>query len=78
MVLLAVAGRLPGRRLRMTLALLVLFALQTYLPGLADAVPLVAALHAVNAVVVVWLATHLAVAARDDAGPLLTRSGGPE
>jgi hypothetical protein len=63
MVLLAVVGRLPRLRLGQTVALLVLFALQTYLPSVADAAPWLAALHAVNALVVVWLATHIALAA---------------
>ena len=64
MVLLAAMGRLPRGRLLGAVALLVLFAVQTYLPTLADGAPLLAAVHSVNAIAVVWLAVSLALAAR--------------
>jgi hypothetical protein len=60
MVLLAGIGRCPRRQLGLTVLLLVLFALQTYLPTLAGRAPLLAALHAVNALAIAWLAVHLA------------------
>jgi hypothetical protein len=69
MVLLAVAARLPRRTLLLTVALLVLFAVQTYLPSLADDLPDVAALHAVNALAVVTVSATLAVSARGWPGP---------
>lgn len=75
LVLLAVAGRLPRGRLLLTVTLLVLFAMQTYLPSLAEELPRLAALHAVNAIAVVWIATTLALAGRDQFGPL-TEAGG--
>jgi len=75
LVLFAVAGRLPRGRLLLTMTLLVLFAMQTYLPSLAEELPTLAALHAVNAVAVVWIATTLALAGRDQFGPL-TEAGG--
>lgn len=66
MVLLAVTARLPRIRLIQAVALLVAFALQTYLPTLADGAPLLAAVHSVNAILVVWLALSLALAARHE------------
>ena len=62
LVLLAGLAGLPGRVIRLTLALLVLFAIQTYLPLLADRLPTVAAVHAVNALLVFWLAVRVAQA----------------
>lgn len=64
MVLLAVLGRLPRAGLLQAVALLVLFAVQTYLPSLAEGAPLLAAVHSVNAIAVLWLAVGLAVLAR--------------
>jgi hypothetical protein len=69
LVLLGVAARLPRRTLLLTTALLVLFAVQTYLPSLADELPNVAALHAVNAIAVVWISATLAVAVPRRIGP---------
>jgi hypothetical protein len=60
LVLLGGIGRLPRRLVELTVLLLVLFALQTYLPALASRAPLVAAFHAVNALGIAWLAVHLA------------------
>jgi len=76
MVLLAVAARLPQRTLLLTVALLVLFAVQTYLPSLADELPDVAALHAVNAIAIVWISATLALSVprRNRPG---TENGGP-
>jgi mercuric ion transport protein len=75
LVLLAGVGRLPGRRVALTALLLVLFAVQTYLPSLADRAPLLAAFHAVNALAIFWLTLHLAVTSRDLVEPL-SPSGG--
>ena len=75
MVLLAVGARLPRRTVLLTVALLVLFALQTYLPSLAERLPNVAALHAVNAIAVVWIAATLAMSVARRVGPE-THTGG--
>jgi hypothetical protein len=69
LVLLAVAARLPRRDQLLTLALLVLFAVQTYLPSLAEQLPTLAALHALNAIVVLWIAVTLALAGRASVEP---------
>ena len=66
LVLLAVAGRLPRNRLWLTMLLVVLFAVQTYLPTLKDQAPWIAAFHAVNALLLIWLALHLALGSRQD------------
>ena len=62
LVLLAGLGGLPRRVLRLAIALLVLYAIQTYLPLLADRLPTVAAVHAVNALLVFWVAVRVAQA----------------
>jgi hypothetical protein len=76
LVLLAAAGRVPRRHLAWTVALLVLFSLQTYLPLIAEELPLLGAVHAVNALLVVWLAVHVALIGRELAEPN-AHSGGP-
>lgn len=76
MVLVGVAARLPTRLLALTVLLLVLFAVQTYLPTLAEEQPWLAATHAVNALAVVWLTFHLGVASRHLVEPHLL-DGGP-
>ncbi len=75
MVLLAVGARLPRRTLLLTVALLVLFAVQTYLPSLAEGLPIVAAFHAVNAIAIVWIAATLALSVAPRIGPG-THTGG--
>lgn len=65
LVLAAVVGRLEATRVRWTVILLVLFALQTYLPSLAQRAPVLAAFHSVNALALFWLALHLARHAAD-------------
>lgn len=52
LVLLAGAARVPAGTRSLTLLLLVLFAAQTVLPSLRDQLPLLAALHAVNALAI--------------------------
>lgn len=62
LVLLAGLGRLPRRVLGLAVVLLVLYAVQTYLPLLAERLPTIAAVHAVNALLVFWVAVRLAQA----------------
>lgn len=73
LVLLAAAVRAPARTRWLALALLVLFAVQTFLPLLAPVAPGIAALHAVNALAVAWVAVSLALATSADPG----RAGTP-
>jgi hypothetical protein len=63
LVLLAAATRAPRRTQLLAVLLLVVFAVQTYLPQLVDVAPWLAALHAPNALVVAWIAIRLAVEA---------------
>jgi hypothetical protein len=56
-------------------ALLVLFAVQTYLPSLADELPDVAALHALNALAVVWISATLALSVPRRIGPAAEGGG---
>lgn len=60
LVLLAMSSAGSPRARRLALALLVLFAVQTFLPLLKSAAPLLAAIHAPNALLVAWLALQLA------------------
>jgi len=60
LVLLATVAGLPRRVLLPTVALLALYAIQTYLPTIADTLPRIAALHAINALLVFWLAVQVA------------------
>ena len=69
LVLLAAAARMPRGRQLVAILLLVLFAMQTYLPSLAERASLVAAFHAVNALAVFWVALHLARHATDPVEP---------
>jgi hypothetical protein len=60
LVLLAEAGRVPSRTRTLTIVLLILFAIQTVLPSLRDQVPILAALHPVNALAIFGLAIVVA------------------
>jgi hypothetical protein len=60
LVLLAMVAGLSRRVLLLTVALLTLYAIQTYLPTIADTLPSIAALHAINALLVFWLAVQVA------------------
>jgi hypothetical protein len=60
LVLLAMVAGLPRRALLLTMALLALYAIQTYLPTIAEALPRIASLHAINALLVFWLAVQVA------------------
>jgi hypothetical protein len=65
LVLLAAVARVPRWFLIATIALLVLFAIQTYLPSLKDRAPVLAATHAVNALAVFWLSVLVARRSRE-------------
>ena len=67
LVFLAAVGRLPRVMRLGTVALLLLFAVQTLLPRFRDVLPLLAAAHALNALLIFWLAMVLARKARDAA-----------
>ncbi len=75
LVLLATLGRAPRWFTIGTVVLLVLFAIQTYLPSLKDRIPLLAATHAVNALAVFWLAVLIARGARRLLEPPQPRGG---
>jgi len=75
LVLLAMLGRTPRWVTIGTIVLLVLFAIQTYLPSLQDRLPLLAATHAVNALAVFWLAVIIARRSRDLLGPTHLHGG---
>ena len=64
LVLFAASPAGSPRALRLAAALLVLFAVQTFLPLLAKSAPGLGAFHALNALVVAWFAVALARAAR--------------
>jgi hypothetical protein len=68
LVFLAAIGRLPLIMRLGTMAILILFAIQTLLPSLREILPLVAAAHALNALLIFWLAMVLARRARDALG----------
>ena len=65
LVLLAALGRQPRSRQAITVLLLALFAVQTYLPSLREGAPLAASLHAVNALAIFATAVWLAYGSRD-------------
>lgn len=60
LVLLGSLARLPRSVMWLAVAVLVLYAVQTYLPTISDAFPTVAAVHSVNALLVFWVAVRLA------------------
>lgn len=65
LVLLAGAARVPSGTRTLTLVLLVLFAAQTVLPSLRDQVPMLAALHTVNALAIFAIGIVIARRATD-------------
>jgi bacteriorhodopsin len=71
-LLLAWAARAPRGTILMAVGLLVVMLFQPFLPGLRDSLPLVAALHPVNALAIVafsWeVARRATVLAREPAG----------
>lgn len=60
LVLLAAWARVPTATHRLTVLLLVLFAIQTVLPSLRDQLPILAALHTVNALAIFAVSVVLA------------------
>ncbi len=60
LVLLAGLARAERAVLLLAVGLLVAFGIQTYLPTIAERLPELASLHAVNALAIVWLAVRLA------------------
>ena len=63
MLVLGRVGRLGRPVLVLTVVLLLLYAVQTILPSLADVAPPAAAVHAVLALVIFWLAVSLTLRA---------------
>lgn len=72
LVLLAGFAGAPRRVLATAVALLVLFAVLTYLPTIADVAPYIAAVHGVLALAVFWLAVRFARMAGEDPEPART------
>lgn len=62
-VLTAAAARLPRRDVAITFGMLVLYIIQTLLPGAKDSIQWVAALHPVNAMLLFGISTWYAVRA---------------
>ena len=60
----ALVGRMPRRHVGLSVLLFVLYVVQTSLPAARDSSPAVAALHPVNAMVLLGLAIAIAVRAR--------------
>jgi hypothetical protein len=75
LVLLATIGRQPRARQVVTVLLLALFAVQTYLPSLREGAPLAASLHAVNALAIFAAAVWLANGSRDQLHPIPPTGG---
>ena len=69
LVVLGMAAGLPRRVILLTVALLALYAIQTYLPTIADVLPRLATLHAINALLVFWLAVQVARSVPWSSGP---------
>jgi hypothetical protein len=65
LVLLSGAARVPTETRRLTILLLVLFAGQTVLPSLRDQVPILAALHPLNALAIFAIGIVIARRATD-------------
>ena len=63
-VVLALVGRFPRAQVGWSALLLVLYVVQTTLPSTRDTTPAIAALHPVNAMVMLILAVVVAVGAR--------------
>ncbi len=59
-LLAALAARLPGREIGLSLLLLILYVVQTMLPTLRASLPVVAALHPVNALALLALGVLIA------------------
>jgi hypothetical protein len=72
-VLLAAAARMPRRDVGIAIGILVLYIVQTILPGAKDSTPAIAALHPLNAVILftvsIWYARRAWRAAMAPATP---------
>jgi hypothetical protein len=72
----AIGGRLPGRAILWSVALLVGYIVQTSLPAFRASAPAVAALHPVNALFLFWIAIVVIRLARSFVpGPLGVAQG---
>lgn len=60
LIALAIAARAGRRTIRQPVLLFVLVTIQVSLPALREAVPLVAALHPMNALLIFWLGLRIA------------------
>jgi hypothetical protein len=77
LVLLGGAARVPTGTRWLTVALLVLFAVQTLLPSMREDVPLLAALHPVNALLIFALAIVVARRTTDTIRQRIDSVGAP-
>jgi hypothetical protein len=73
LVLLAVAARAERRVVTLAVGVLVLFGIQTYLPTIAERLPELASIHAINALAIVWAGVELARSASKPPEPARTR-----
>lgn len=73
LVLLAVAARAEHRVVTLAVGVLVLFGIQTYLPTIAERLPELASIHAINALAIVWAGVELARSASKPPEPARTR-----
>jgi hypothetical protein len=63
LVILGALGRVGRRNMWLGVLLFVLIGVQVSLPGLRTDLPLVAAIHPVNALLIFWLGLHIALRA---------------
>jgi hypothetical protein len=63
LVILGALGRVGRRNMWLGVLLFVLIGVQVSLPGLRTDLPLVAAIHPVNALLICWLGLHIALRA---------------
>ena len=64
LLILAFLAGLPRRMIGLSALILVLVIVQVSIPGLRSMLPIVAALHPINALLVLWLSARLAQQAR--------------
>ncbi|MGH2356891.1 MAG: DUF6220 domain-containing protein [Candidatus Limnocylindria bacterium] len=64
LVILGALGRVGRRNIWLAVLLFVLIGVQVSLPGLRADLPLVAAIHPANALLIFWLGLHIALRAR--------------
>jgi hypothetical protein len=68
LLVLAWAAGLPRRAIGLSALMLLLMSVQVFLPGFRSMLPIVAALHPVNALLTLWFSLRLARQARAYAG----------